>query len=159
MKKKTYLLALLFFVIDLITKQVIIRIIDLHESIKVIPKFFYLTYVKNTGAAFSILKDQQILIMLITVIALFMINKLLNNEKINKVELISYSMITGGILGNLFDRVVYGYVIDFFDFRFGSYHYPVFNMADSFIVVGAIVLGIYSFIEYRREYGNKSRRK
>lgn len=156
MKKKIYILALLFFIIDLIGKQIIIRVIDLHESIKIIPKFFYLTYVQNKGAAFSIFQDKQMLILLITAIALFVINKYMCNEKLNKYEFISYSMITGGILGNLFDRLVYGYVIDFFDFRFGSYHYPVFNIADCFIVVGVIILGIYSFCEWRKERGNKS---
>lgn len=156
MKKnfKVYWLILLFFAVDLISKQVIIRVIDLFESVKVIPNFFYLTYVQNNGAAFSIFQNQQVLILLVTFFALFFINKYLKNENINKIEMFSYSMITGGILGNLFDRICYGYVIDFFDFRFGKYHYPVFNMADVFIVVGVILLMIYSVIEWRKERGS-----
>lgn len=157
MKKKVYWLALLFFLIDLVSKQVIVHVISVHESIEVIPNFFYLTYVQNEGAAFSIFQNQQVLILLVTVIALFFINKYLNDEKVNKLEGFSYSMITGGILGNLFDRVVFGYVIDFFDFRFGKFNYPVFNIADSFIVVGVIILMIYSFIEWRKSRGSKSR--
>lgn len=158
MKKKVYWLALLFFIVDLISKQIVVNVIDLHETIQIIPNFFYLTYVQNKGAAFSILENQQILILLVTGITLFFINKFLNNENINKFEMISYSIITGGILGNLFDRVVFGYVIDFFDFRFGKYHYPVFNIADCFIVVGVIILVVYTIIEGRKN-GNKSRRK
>ena len=156
MKKKIYWLALLFFLMDLVSKQIIVHLINLHESIKVIPNFFYLTYVQNEGAAFSIFQNQQILILLVTVIALFFINKYLNNENINRIEAFSYSMITGGILGNLFDRVVFGYVIDFFDFHFGNYHYPVFNVADTLIVVGVIILAIYSFKEWRKSCGSKS---
>lgn len=155
MKKKIYWLALLFFIIDLVSKQLIIRLIDLSESIKIIPNFFYLTYVRNEGAAFSIFENQHVLILLVTFFALFFINNYLTKQKINKIESFSYSLITGGILGNLFDRIVYGYVIDFFDFRFGSYHYPVFNLADTFIVVGVIILMIYSFYEWRKENGNK----
>lgn len=155
MKKKIYWLALLFFIIDLVSKQLIIRLIDLSESIKIIPNFFYLTYVRNEGAAFSIFENQHVLILLVTFFALFFINNYLTKQKINKIESFSYSLITGGILGNLFDRIVYGYVIDFFDFRFGSYHYPVFNLADTFIVVGVIILMIYSFCEWRKENGNK----
>lgn len=158
MKKKLYWFVLLFFIIDLISKQVIVRVIDLYESVCIIPKFFYLTYVRNNGAAFSIFQNQQILIILVTLIALFFVNKFMNDERVNKYEAFSYSMILGGILGNLFDRLVYGYVIDFLDFRFGSYNYPVFNLADCFIVIGVIILIIYSFIEWRK-HGNKGRRK
>ena len=91
MKKKIYWLAVLFFLIDLISKQVIIRIIDLASSIKIIPNFFYLTYVRNEGAAFSIFENQQILILLVTFFALFFINNYLMNQKINKIESFSYS--------------------------------------------------------------------
>lgn len=156
MKKKIYWLALIFFIIDLISKQVVVKLIGLHESVKVIPNFFYLTYVQNEGAAFSIFQDQQILILLITVIALVLINKYLNNEKMPRIEGFSMAMITGGIFGNLFDRLAFGYVIDFFDFRFGKFNYPIFNMADIFIVVGVVMLAIYSFGDWRKEHGSKS---
>lgn len=155
MKKKVYWLVFLFFIIDLVSKQIIVRLIDLFKSIKVIPNFFYLTYVQNKGAAFSIFQNQQILILLITLLALFFINSYLKSKNINKLETFSYSIITGGILGNLFDRICYGYVIDFLDFRFGSYNYPVFNFADTFIVIGVILLVIHSFIEWRKEHGSK----
>ena len=144
MNKKSYIIAFFFFLIDLITKQIVSHILILHKSIKIISNFFYLTYTRNTGAAWSILKDQRIMLLILSVIVLFIINKYINKEKLNKSENIIYGMIIGGILGNLFDRLIYGYVIDFIDFKIFGYDYPVFNLADTFIVVGIILLIIIS---------------
>lgn len=140
MNKKPYIIAFCFFILDFISKQVVIKVIDLHQSIGVIKNFFYLTYTRNTGAAFSILEDGRILFLVITVIILFFINKYMNKEDIKGIDNVIYGMIIGGILGNLFDRAVYGYVIDFLDFKIFSYNYPVFNLADTFIVVGVIMM-------------------
>lgn len=145
MKKKPYIIAFFFFMIDFFTKQIITKTIDLNQSIKVIPNFFSLTYVKNTGAAWSILKDQRILLLIITVLVLFLINKWMNKETLSKSEELSYGMIIGGILGNLLDRLVTGSVIDFLDFNLFSYNYPIFNLADTFIVIGIILMILISF--------------
>ena len=145
MKKKPYIIAFFFFLIDLCSKQIIIHVMTLSESIKVINNFFYITYVHNKGAAWSILEDQRILLLIISVIVLFLINKFMNKEELTKLENISYGMIIGGILGNLFDRIFFGYVIDFIDFKIFGYNYPVFNLADSFIVIGIILMFIISF--------------
>ena len=134
------------------------KILEVNESIKVIKNFFYLTLAHNNGAAFSILKDRQILLIIMTVIALFFIYKYMNKEDMNKLEGFAFSMITGGILGNLFDRVVYNYVIDFLDFKIFGYDYPIFNFADTFIVIGVILLVINYFKELRNERSS-SRRK
>ena len=77
----------------------------------------------------------------------------INKEKLSTLENISYGMIIGGILGNLFDRVFFGYVIDFIDFRIFGYNYPIFNLADSFIVIGVIIMAI---ITIRKEYHERS---
>ena len=154
MKKKPYIIACLFFIIDLISKQIIMHLLNPDEIVKVINNFFYLTYVKNNGAAWSILKDQRILLLIVTVIVLFLINKYMNKEKLNTIEEFTYGMIIGGIIGNLFDRVFYGEVIDFLDFRLFGYNYPVFNLADTFIVIGIILLIIISFRKER--YGKNS---
>ena len=158
MRKKPYIIAFIFFIIDLISKQVITNIFKLGESIPVIKNFFYLTYVQNKGAAWSILEDHRILLLIIPVIALFLINKHMNKEELSKGEFISFGMIIGGIVGNLFDRLIFGYVIDFLDFKIFGYDYPVFNLADTFIVVGIIILMIISI---RKDYyeRSKSRRK
>ena len=153
MKKKPYIIAFFFFLIDFLSKQLIIHLMNINDSFIVIKNFFYITYVKNTGAAWSILKDQRILLLIVTVIVLFLINKFMNKETLNKTENITYGMIIGGIFGNLFDRIIYEGVIDFLDFRIFNYNYPIFNLADSFIVIGIILLIINSM---RKEHYAKN---
>ena len=152
MKKGPYFIAFIFFFIDLISKQIIMHTMKLNDSIPIIKNFFYITYVKNTGAAWSLLKDKQILLVIITVIVLFLINKYMTKEKLSKVENIIYGIIIGGIIGNLFDRLVYKSVIDYLDFKIFGYNYPIFNLADTFIVIGIILLIIYSI---RKEHYEK----
>ena len=156
MKKMPYVIACFFFLIDFISKQIVTHVMAINESLKIIPNFFYLTYVKNTGAAWSILEDERILLLIITVILLFLFNKYMNKEKLEKIDTIVYGMIIGGILGNFFDRLVFSGVTDFLDFKIFGYNYPVFNLADTFIVVGIILLII---INLRKEhYGKNSSR-
>ena len=114
------------------------------ESVKVIHNFFYITYTQNKGAAWSILEDHRILLLIISVLALYLINKYMNKEKLSNLETFSYGMIIGGIVGNLFDRIFFGYVIDFLDFKLFGYNYPIFNIADTFIVIGVILMVIIS---------------
>jgi len=143
-KEKTvvYTFALLYFIIDIVSKSVIIRSGDVLFKKEVIKDFFYLDLQKNTGAAFSILEGATIFFVVVGIFALIFIHKYLLKEKLNTLKILSYSLLIGGIVGNLFDRIFYGYVVDFLSFKFGDYYFPVFNLADSFIVVGAIILGI-----------------
>ena len=158
MKKKPYIIAFFFFIIDLISKQLVMNLMNLSEEIKIIDNFFYLTYTKNSGAAWSILENKRILLLIVTVFVLFLINKYINKEKLSKLESFTYGMIIGGIVGNLFDRIFYQAVTDFLDFRIFGYNYPIFNLADCFIVIGVILLIIMSI---RSEYSErvKSTRK
>ena len=158
MKKKPYIIAFFFFLIDLVSKQLIDHLMKVGDSIKVINNFFYITYAQNKGAAWSLFEDQKILLLILPVIVLFFINKFMNKEKISDLECITYGMIIGGIIGNLFDRIVYGHVIDFIDFKLFGYDYPVFNLADTFIVIGVILIIIISFRKDKNERSN-SRRK
>ena len=153
MKKKPYIIAFFFFLIDLISKQVVVHYLPYNESIEIIPRFFYLTYTKNTGAAWSIIEDKQILLLLITVIVLFLLNRHLINEKLSKIDNLIYGIMIGGILGNFFDRLCYHAVIDFLDFKIFGYNYPIFNFADTFIVIGIIILIINSI---RKEHNEKN---
>ena len=157
MNKKLYVIALFFFIIDLISKQIISHVLLFQESVPVIKNFFYLTYTKNDGAAWSILKNQRVLLLILTVFVLFIINQYLNKESFKKNEEIIYGMIIGGIIGNFFDRLIYGYVIDFLDFRIFGYNYPVFNLADSFIVIGIILLIIIEIRKDKHGRGNSRR--
>ncbi len=131
--------------VDLISKQVISHVLELNKSVPIINNFFYLTYTRNNGAAWSILQDKRITLLILTVIVLYVIHKNIKNEYLSNIEHLSYGMLLGGIIGNFFDRLTYGSVIDFLDFYIFGYNYPIFNFADCFIVVGIILIIIYNF--------------
>jgi signal peptidase II len=142
--KRLSIIGVLALLIDIISKLLVINLMNEYESIKVIENFFSLTYVKNTGVAFSLLDGMGILIIIVTIVILYFLGKYLWNNKVSKIDSIGYGLIIGGAVGNLIDRVVYGYVIDFFDFKIFGYDYPVFNLADTFIVIGVIILLFFS---------------
>ena len=124
-------------------KRLVINLLVENESIKVIGGFFSLTYVKNTGVAFSMIEGYVWLIVIATIIILFMLFKYIKDDINSNSELISYGFIMGGAVGNLIDRIFYGYVVDFFDFSLFGYQAPIFNVADIFIVVGVFMLVIF----------------
>ena len=136
--------TIIFFFIDLISKLIVSNFMNVQDSIIVISNFFNITYVRNTGAAWSIFagKTWMLIIVSLIIISIIVWYIFKNNPK-NNLEKISYSMILGGSVGNLFDRIVYGYVIDFLDFNLFGYDYPIFNLADTFIVIGVLLLVIY----------------
>ena len=145
------ILSIIFFFIDYLTKHVIINNIPLGVSNKVINNFFYITYVNNKGAAFSILNGKTFLLVIITIIIILMlINYIRKNNIKDKLSILSISLVIGGSLGNLLDRVVRGYVVDFLDFHIFGYDFPVFNVADTFITVGVFLL----FISLNRKENN-----
>lgn len=133
-------LTILFFVIDLVSKLVVSNYLILYKNYVLIGGFFNLTYVKNTGAAWSILSGRINLLIIISLIVIILgFVYAYKNKPKNKYVKIAYAMILGGSIGNLFDRIVYGYVIDFLDLNLFGYNYPIFNLADSFIVIGVII--------------------
>lgn len=139
--KKIGLFSLIFIIADVVIKILVSRCIDLYDSIVIIPNFLAITYVRNTGAAFSVLENNRILFIVIGVIALYLIYRyLIKDKSLNKLSIISYSMLLGGIIGNMIDRIVYGYVIDYLSFNIFGYNFPVFNLADTFIVVSVILI-------------------
>ena len=149
-------LTLVFLIIDIVSKLVISNCVFVNDSILVIKDFFYITYVRNTGAAWSIFSGETLgLIIVSLIIIFFIIYYISKNKPSSKIEKIGYAMILGGSFGNLLDRIIYGYVIDFLDFNIFGYDYPIFNLADSFIFVGIILIMIYT---WRYENGNKGNR-
>lgn len=135
------ILSLIFLIIDQITKILVIKILPLSGSIEIIKNFFYIIPTNNTGAAFSILIGQRIFLILITIAILaFLIQYIKKNKIERKIDIISFSFIIGGSLGNLIDRIVRGYVVDFISIKLGSYNFPIFNIADTLIVVGVFLL-------------------
>lgn len=157
MQKKIIIYSIIFFILDLISKVIVNDFWGLTESITVINNFFYLTNVHNLGAAWSLFSGQRILLIVVGIAALFFIFRWINDFKNNNKNIWAFSLLISGLLGNLFDRIIYGYVRDFLDFRFGSYNYPVFNLADTFIFCGVILL-ILAIIK-GEENGSKSNRK
>ncbi len=123
--------------LDQLTKFVISRNLSTFESVPVIPRVFHLTLVANRGAAFGILKNQTLLFISTSLLAVVLISFALMDKRQKGFYNLSLSLILAGALGNLIDRLRFGYVIDFLDFRI----WPVFNIADSAITVGAILLG------------------
>lgn len=132
--KKMYIVSLLVILVDRIAKIFVEKFLD-GKIVDVIKNFFYLTCVKNEGAAFSILENKVLLLSLLGILALvFLIYFVTKYNKNN----IGYFFLIGGIIGNLIDRIFLGYVIDFIGFNIFSYSFPIFNIADIFIVLGAL---------------------
>ena len=130
--------------LDQLTKFLVSRNLFLNQSSSVIKGIFYLTLIHNRGAAFGILKNQAPLFISTSLFAIIlMFLNLKNNNK--RFYRFSLSLILAGALGNLIDRLFLGYVIDFLDFRI----WPVFNIADSAITIGAILLG-YTILRERK---------
>lgn len=149
------IISVIFFIIDQISKILVIKYIDINNSIELIKNFFYLTYTHNEGAAFSILTGQRIFLILIAITILIILFNYIRKNKIkNKVETVAFSLIIGGSLGNLIDRILRGYVVDFLDFKIFGYNYPIFNLADTFIVVGVFLLLMLTF---RKEHNHDNR--
>lgn len=146
MFKKLINYIILGVFIDQISKIVLSFFMTLNTSITIIPNFFYLTYVKNTGAAFSTFIGFRWLFVIVSIIALNLIYIFFIKDKdLKKYEIIVYAMLLSGIIGNMIDRIIYGYVIDFLDFVIFNYDFAIFNIADSFIVISVIILLIASF--------------
>lgn len=124
-------------ILDQITKYLAYVYLQPQATIPIINKFFYLTYVENRGAAFGILQNKVWLLSIITsIIILAALYYIYKTPQIGNVTRYSVALIIAGAIGNLIDRIRLGYVIDFFDFLV----WPVFNIADSSVVVGTIIL-------------------
>ena len=139
--KKIIIISSIILIVDQLIKLLISNF-TLYHGITVIKDFFTIIYVRNTGAAFSILEGNRLLLIAISLFALFMFYFILRKQKLSKFDIISYGFLIGGILGNLFDRIVRGYVVDYLDFKIFNHYFPVFNLADSFIVIGIILIMI-----------------
>lgn len=137
--------ATFFFIIDRITKLMIVNNSHL-MPITIIDKFFSITYVKNPGVAFGWFPDWRLPPILMALAMILIITyyslKLPEEERITRWAL---ALLVGGAIGNLYDRVVYGFVVDFFLFHFGAFDFPVFNIADVIIDLGVFMLFVDIF--------------
>jgi signal peptidase II len=146
MRKYHFLIALLVVLADRLSKWLVASNISLHDSIAVLPGFFRLTHVQNSGAAFGLFAESSsewkvAVLVLFSTLALAVVSALLwKNSHTMSTTGVGLALILGGAVGNLWDRLLTGRVVDFLDFYVGSYHWPAFNIADSAIVVGALLL-------------------
>jgi len=129
--------------LDRISKIFFSKILSLGESLPVIRGILEMTLVHNTGIAFGLFKDQGIVFIIIPVIAIVLLIYNIyyyknNDEELSRTYIIAFSLILAGAVGNLVDRMYYGYVIDFIDLQI----WPVFNIADSSITVGAVIIAL-----------------
>ena len=147
--KTLILVSLTVVILDQFTKAVITNYFILHQSIEVIRGLFNITYIRNPGAAFGILRDvsgtfRTIFLTGISFAALIIIFFVYRNIK-DTASRIAFSLIAGGAFGNLVDRIRFGEVIDFLDFYIGRYHWPAFNVADSAITVGVFIAVLFLY--------------
>ena len=135
-------------ILDRWTKVLIQKRFDLNESISIIDGFFNITYVRNTGVAFGIFSSisspsKSVLLSIFTACAaVVVVTYSVRSPAHNRLLQIALSLILGGALGNLYDRLAYGYVVDFLEFYVGNYHWPSFNIADSVISTGVALLAL-----------------
>ncbi len=133
-------------ILDQITKLLIQKAFRLNESVIVIQDFFSLTYIRNPGAAFGLFADQSagfrsIFFLVISILALsILFFFFVQTSKEDTSSVIALSLLFGGAIGNLIDRIRLGEVVDFLDFYFGRFHWPAFNVADSAITIGISLL-------------------
>lgn len=152
--EKSFYIFLTFLIIlsDQISKYIIRSSFKLYEQVDVIKGFFRIAYIKNNGAVWGFFSGHKspLITMLITLLAILalgiVIYLFIKSKTINKTEILALSFIAGGAIGNIIDRILLGYVVDFIEIYIKQYSWPIFNIADSFISVGIIIL-IFSILK------------
>ena len=148
------ILSIIFLIIDQITKILVVNSLVPGENIEIIKNIFSIIYTNNTGAAFSILLGKRIFLIVVAVLIIGVLLYYIKRNKIEKkIDIIALSFVIGGSLGNLIDRIVRGFVIDFISIKIGNYNFPIFNVADILIVIGVFLLLLSS----RRRQSNDSK--
>ncbi len=144
LKNKTiYIIALICIILDQIVKVLLINSVPLFERIPIINNFFFLTNVRNEGAAWSILSGNTYILILTGFLVIYLLYRFfIKGSSLKNIDKIIYGVLYGGIIGNLIDRIFRGYVIDYLDFIIFKYDFPVFNLADIMIVVAMFLFAI-----------------
>ncbi len=161
MKKKSLfilIVILILTIIDQIIKYLVVSNISIGSEKIIIDNFLKFIYIRNTGAAFGILSGNIIFLIFITVLLIFYIVNEMKKNINNNLSLLSFSLILSGALGNLIDRVVRGYVVDYISFTLFNREMSVFNLADTYITIGVILL-IYIVIKEGKNERVSSRKR
>lgn len=148
-----YLLAVVVLIVDFFTKKWVATEMTLDDKISVIGDFFLIVSHRNRGAAFGILQEQRTFFIIITVVILIGLVWYMQamRKKGKGILLAGLALVLGGAIGNFVDRVRFGEVVDFFQFNFGSYTFPIFNIADSGIVCGVVLILLDTLLGARDE--------
>ncbi len=153
------LIVVLAVALDQITKYFAKLYLEGRTAYEIIPNFFSFDYVENRGAAFGIMQGKHIFFYVVTFIAIAIILYIFITEfnTLAIYEKVFLSFFLAGILGNFIDRAFRGYVIDFISFKFGSYQYPCFNLADSYMcVIIVLFIGYYFYLKIKDKNAKKS---
>ena len=156
--KKLFGIAFAATLLDQLIKNGLLFFMNYGKSITVIKNFFNITLIGNTGAAFSILSSNTILLIIISIVVLNVLYFLfIKGKTLTDFEQVSYGLLIGGIMGNLIDRVLHMQVIDYLDFNLFGYNFPVFNLADIAIVVSMVLIAIQIIKGDKNEVSSKSK--
>ncbi len=151
-KEAIYKITSIVLLLDQVVKLLIDKNMDLYQKSTIIPNFFSIFYIRNTGAAFSILENNTIVLIVIGVIFILSLNEYIKREKnISKLSKIALGMILGGIFGNLLDRIIHHAVLDYLSFTIVQYNFPVFNIADIGITVGMFLFILDMLLEKKEK--------
>lgn len=149
-----YIISVIVIGLDQLTKWLVVQYMDKYEQIPIIEHFFSITSHRNTGAAWGILADQMMFFYIITAIVIVGIVYYLHKyAKGNGLLATALCLILGGAIGNFIDRLFRKEVVDFLDFYIFGYNYPIFNIADSALVVGVGLVIIATFLEEKKKKG------
>ena len=162
MKKKSLfilIVILILTIIDQIIKYLVVSNISIGSEKTIIDNFLKFIYIRNTGAAFGILSGNIIFLIFITVLLIFYIVNEMKKNINNNLSLLSFSLILSGALGNLIDRVVRGYVVDYISFTLFNREMSVFNLADTYITIGVVLLIYIVIKEGKNERISSSKRR
>lgn len=155
---KGIIIILTIILLDQVSKFLISKFFYDGESLTIIKNFFYLTYHKNLGAAFGIFQGSILFLICISIVILVYLIREMKKSSSNKLIFYSFIILIGGLIGNLIDRVFFGYVRDFLEFKIFNYNAPIFNISDICITIGVFALIIFIFMEETDGSKDKQRR-
>ena len=155
MKKRLFLISLIVLFLDILSKYLVFGIVKYENSKVIISNFFTILPTKNYGAAFSIFENANMFLIVVSTLILMYLFILIKKQSLNKLSIFSYGLLIGGLIGNLYDRIIYSYVRDFFSFTIFGKDFAIFNVADIAIVIGAILLMFNIFKEGSKNETNK----
>ena len=136
--KKIFIISIFLIILDFISKLLIVNFLKV--DLFLIPNFLYLTFVTNTGTLWGLFSNINRFFMILSIIVLSLLIYIITvKTSLNKLNTILYSLVISGIIGNLIDRIIRGYVVDFIGIKIFNYNFPIFNFADIYIVIGVLL--------------------